>query len=143
MTILPSLNGDSSSLSPNPPTRAQAFSTVILYLYLTSQTNRNPGLTIMALLSILLTALIGLPLAYLIWTAHLGPLASIPGPLLGKYTDLWRLLSVLRRTPQVDERALHDKLGPVVRTGPNCVTLSDPRMISEVFSRQNILIKVR
>ena len=97
----------------------------------------------MSSLSILVAGVLGLAISYIVYVSHFSPLASIPGPFLARYTAVWRLLSCLGRHPEVVQRRLHDELGPVVRLGPNLVSISDPSMVSDIYSRQKVLIKVR
>ena len=72
----------------------------------------------------------------------LSPLKNIPGPFLAKFTNLWRLLSVLTRHSECYERKLHDQHGRAVRWGPNMISLSDPAMINEIYSQKPVLQKV-
>ncbi|KAJ4504722.1 hypothetical protein HRR83_003149 [Exophiala dermatitidis] len=51
-------------------------------------------------------------------------LRSIPGPLLAKFTDLYRLLLVLGRKPHEKHLELHKRYGNVVRLGPKCVSVT-------------------
>lgn len=68
---------------------------------------------------------------------------SIPGPWAAKFTDLWRVYISwqLRQPPTL--RALHDKYGIAVRTGPNCVNLSDASLIGPIFANKNDFPKAR
>jgi hypothetical protein len=53
------------------------------------------------------------------------------------------LLNALGRHPEVTERQLYDQHGSLVRLGPKMVSLSDPAMVGEIYSRKHILTKVR
>ncbi|TKX27084.1 cytochrome P450 monooxygenase-like protein 2 [Elsinoe australis] len=64
----------------------------------------------------------------------LSPLRDIPGPWLAKVTDLWRLIESWRGRPDISHNKLHEKYGPAVRIGPNCVSISDPALIKTIFS---------
>ena len=75
-------------------------------------------------------------------TLFVSPLRNIPGPFPAKFTNLWRLLTVLGRRAEQTHRQMHNDLGAVVRLGPNMVSVSDPAMINEVFSRKKLLRKV-
>ena len=81
-------------------------------------------------------------LVYSVWILFFSALRNIPGPFLAKFTDLWRLCSMLGRRPEITQRQLHDKYGPVVRLGPNMISISEPAMIDEIYSRKTTLIKV-
>lgn len=66
--------------------------------------------------------------AYVVWTISFSPLREIPGLFLAKFSDIWRLLGALSRQPEIAQRNIHDEYGPVVRLGPNMVSVSDPAM---------------
>ena len=69
-------------------------------------------------------------------------LARIQGPTLAAYTDLWRFWLVWGRRAEKAHIALHEKYGPVVRIGPNSVSISDPEAIKVIYSHNAGLIKV-
>ena len=77
-----------------------------------------------------------------LYTLFASPLKHIPGPFFAKFSNLWRLLSVLTRHAEKQQRQMHDRLGPAVRLGPNMVSISDPGMINDIYSRKNVLQKV-
>ncbi|OAP60194.1 hypothetical protein AYL99_05196 [Fonsecaea erecta] len=76
------------------------------------------------------TALIAVVLSlaccsYIVYHLFLSPLASIPGPFLARFTNLWWLRVVLRRNVHLETIELHKKYGPLVRIGPNEVSVAD------------------
>jgi hypothetical protein len=73
----------------------------------------------------------------------ISPLRHIPGPFLARFTNLWKLFSVLGRSAEQRQRQLHDHYGTAVRLGPNMVSISDPAMIDQVYGRKNMLRKVK
>ena len=97
-----------------------------------------PNILILSLQCAIIAAII-----HVVWTLYISAYRKIPGPFLAKFTDLWRLLSALSRQPEVAQRQLHEKYGPVVRLGPNMISVSDPAMIDEIYSRKTVLNKVR
>lgn len=68
-------------------------------------------------------------------------LCSVPGPLLAKFTDLWRLLMVKRGDSHDTYLALHEKYGDIVRVGPNCVSISKPDAIPMIYGIQKGFVK--
>jgi hypothetical protein len=60
-------------------------------------------------------------------------LRSIPGPALAAYTKLWRLNDVRKGQAHWTSINLHRKHGPLVRIGPNHVSVSDPREIKNIY----------
>ena len=69
-----------------------------------------------------------------LYQAFLGPLSRYPGPLIAKFTNLWRLVDVWEGQHHETLRKLHKQHGSVVRIGPNLLSLSDPRWIKTVYS---------
>lgn len=69
-------------------------------------------------------------------------LKEIPGPFFAKFTNLWRFVISLRGQGTTIQRKLHNKHGPVVRLGPTYVSLSDPAVISQIYSTKGDFIKV-
>ena len=74
-------------------------------------------------------------LAFLAWTttSYLS-LSHIPGPWLGHLTNLPRTRWVLSNAAHTTHIALHETYGPLVRFGPNMVSVSDPREIPTLYS---------
>lgn len=77
-------------------------------------------------------------------------LSHVPGPYLAKYTNAYGVfiafkLSKARSGPVVASfsRDLEKKHGKTVRTGPNAVTILDPRAIQPVYGVRAKLDKVR
>ncbi|PLB36518.1 cytochrome P450 [Aspergillus candidus] len=61
-------------------------------------------------------------------------LRSIPGPFLAKLTDLHRLLLVRTESAHEHHLRLHERHGPLVRLGPNNVSVSSPAAISILYN---------
>ncbi|KAI0122835.1 isotrichodermin C-15 hydroxylase [Xylariales sp. AK1849] len=61
------------------------------------------------------------------------PLASFPGPLLGRASRLPWTFALLRGTLVFDSPDLHKKYGPVVRVAPNELAFLDPRVWRDVM----------
>jgi len=69
-------------------------------------------------------------------------LTSIPGPFLASFTDLWRFLKVYEGRFELALQAEHDKHGDLVRAGPNCVSVGDPREIRQIYGISRLFQKV-
>ncbi|KAL9048643.1 MAG: hypothetical protein Q9162_007621 [Coniocarpon cinnabarinum] len=91
-------------------------------------------------LLLLLTA-VALSLSIWVWQQLRNPLNSIPGPLLARFTNIWRLIDVWNEHSDVTQLRLHRKYGHFVRLGPNCVTISDPALIKTLYSTRNPYLK--
>jgi len=70
-------------------------------------------------------------------------LRDIPGPFLAKFTNLWRLIETWKGHHERTMQDLHHRYGPVVRTGPNIVSLTDPDAIEGIYGVKADLPKVR
>lgn len=71
------------------------------------------------------------------WHLH-----HIPGPFIAKFTDLWRLINVYQRRPEEVYLKLHKRYGDVIRIGPNCVSITGPDTIQEIYGIGKGFIKV-
>ncbi|KAJ5334997.1 hypothetical protein N7452_007400 [Penicillium brevicompactum] len=60
-------------------------------------------------------------------------LKDIPGPVLAKLTDLQRVWWVKTGRAHEFHRDMHAMYGPIVRFGPNMVSVSDPRVIPTIY----------
>lgn len=61
-------------------------------------------------------------------------LRDIPGPAAAAYTKFWRLYDVWKGTSHLTAIELHRKHGPLLRIGPNIVSVSDPDFIPIIYS---------
>ncbi len=66
-------------------------------------------------------------------TALRAGLRDLPGPFLARFSALYRLSLVYRGKAPFEYRKLHNKYGPVVRVGPNHVSISDPAAIPQIY----------
>ncbi|KAL2002185.1 hypothetical protein VTN02DRAFT_482 [Thermoascus thermophilus] len=78
-----------------------------------------------------------LVLSTFLWNYLRSPLKSYPGPFAASFTNIWRFLDVLKGRCDITHNALHRKHGIAVRMGPNVLSLSDPNLISKVFTTKN------
>ncbi|OAQ59226.2 benzoate 4-monooxygenase cytochrome P450 [Pochonia chlamydosporia 170] len=72
-----------------------------------------------------------------VWTYSTSPLRKYPGPYLAGWTNLWRFYHVLKLNSHLVVDELHRKYGPVVRIGPNLLSLSDPSLIKTIYKFEN------
>lgn len=68
-------------------------------------------------------------------------LGRIPGPFLARFSDLWRFIDACRGHREQTILGLHKKYGPVVRIGPNCITIADPAAIDLILGLKTNLDK--
>ncbi|KAL1632679.1 hypothetical protein SLS56_003376 [Neofusicoccum ribis] len=84
----------------------------------------------------LLTLTLVLVATFAAWRYYFHPLRRIPGPFLAKFTDALRFFDTAGGRTELTHRLLHAKYGPVVRIGPNTVSLSDPECIKLIYSNK-------
>ncbi|KAJ9602189.1 hypothetical protein H2200_013309 [Cladophialophora chaetospira] len=68
-------------------------------------------------------------------------ISSVPGPFWAAYTDLWRFSVVWGGRAERVHIQLHNKYGPLVRLGPNCVSISDPEAIKMIYGITSTFVK--
>lgn len=95
-----------------------------LIMYETSELNPTVIATVIAVVT-----------AFVYYSLYAGPLGSIPGPLLARSSKLWLIYHSRKGDMHRATIALHEKYGPIVRTGPNEVSISDPAAIKKVYGR--------
>ncbi|KAI0541875.1 cytochrome P450 family protein [Xylaria digitata] len=70
---------------------------------------------------------------YIIYQYVFSPLAAFPGPLAAKFTKIWRAYGMYKGTWHRDIVDLHRKYGPVVRIGPNELSVGDPEAFRQIY----------
>ncbi|KAL6837243.1 cytochrome P450 [Trichoderma camerunense] len=60
-------------------------------------------------------------------------LRVFPGPLLARATNLWRYMDVRSGSHQHTLIRLHAQHGPIVRIGPNTLSISSPEAIPQIY----------
>ncbi|TAQ86648.1 hypothetical protein B7494_g5034 [Chlorociboria aeruginascens] len=61
-------------------------------------------------------------------------LKHIPGPFCAAFTNLWILQTILKGYAWIEWGHICEKLGPVIRVGPNELLISDPESIRRILS---------
>jgi hypothetical protein len=91
--------------------------------------------------------LVLVPIIYFLFNtvrlAYRSSLRKIPGPAIAPWTRLWRVKLVWDGKAPWKYIKLHEKYGPVVRTGPNSVDISDPAAIPIIYGVTSKFTKVR
>jgi hypothetical protein len=67
---------------------------------------------------------------------------DIPGPVLARFTDLWRLYFVSDGRAHENYGELHQKYGPIVRMAPKVVDISEPSVIPIIYGAGSAYSKV-
>lgn len=61
------------------------------------------------------------------------PLASVPGPFWARWSPIWMIYHSLKGDMHREMIRLHQKHGPIVRTGPYEVSVSDPDAVQVIY----------
>lgn len=69
-------------------------------------------------------------------------LRAIPGPFIARISSLYRPWKISKGDAPDFYRRLHETYGPIVRTGPNTVDISDPKAISTIYGINSKFLKV-
>ncbi len=94
------------------------------------------------LIACLTFALIVLYLISSLRVAFRKGLRRLPGPFVARLSGLYRFSLVYAgRAPQ-EYLKVHQKYGPIVRVGPNHVSISDPAAITQIYGIGSNYVKV-
>ncbi|CAG8050184.1 unnamed protein product [Penicillium olsonii] len=74
-------------------------------------------------------------------TAFKPGLRSIPGPFIARFSCLYRPWKIAKGDAPDFYRRLHQQYGPIVRTGPNTVDISDPKAIPIIYGINSKFLK--
>lgn len=69
-------------------------------------------------------------------------LGHIPGPFISKFSNLWKINAAYRGEMPQRNIALHRKYGPLVRMGPNLISVDDPAALPIIYTFKPIWRKV-
>ena len=75
--------------------------------------------------------------------AHRTDLSPIPGPRWARFTGLYRVYRLWSGKAPSVYLELHQKYGPIVRTGPNTVSIADPSTIPTIYGIGSNFLKVK
>ncbi|KNG88301.1 hypothetical protein ANOM_002494 [Aspergillus nomiae NRRL 13137] len=99
----------------------------------TEITNASPTTVLMGLAAALICT-------YIIYWRYLHPLSMYPGPFLASLTDLWQVNQFLTLQQPYHLTELHDKYGPVVRYGPDKISITEESAIQAIYQKGSRLM---
>lgn len=100
-------------------------------------TTMNPSLMIYLGIALLVSYLIAS-----LRVAFRKGLRQLPGPIGARFSGLYRFSMVLTGKAPLEYRKLHQQYGPIVRVGPNHVSISDPAAIPQMYGIGSNFLKV-
>jgi len=72
----------------------------------------------------------------------LSPLRRIPGPVVARFTGLYRITLVSSGNAPENYRKLHDRYGTILRTAPNHISIADASAIPIIYGLGSKFLKV-
>ena len=81
-------------------------------------------------------------LADVILTKYRKGLRNVPGPFIASFSNFWKLRAVWNQNMHIENMRVHEDYGPIVRIGPNHVSVSDPQSMRTIYGVQNVFRKV-
>ena len=79
---------------------------------------------------------------YILCLRYKSGLRSVPGPWLASVSNIWRFTIVWKRNMPTTCIRLHEKHGPLVRLGPNHVSVADPDALAIIYGADSRYRKV-
>ena len=89
-----------------------------------------------------LPVVLALLLLYLLRVRYRSGLRNVPGPFLASITSLWKLNIVRNEDMPWTSIRAHKKYGPMVRIGPNHVSIAHPDAIKIIYGNESKFRKV-
>jgi hypothetical protein len=74
--------------------------------------------------------------------AYRSDLSSLPGPKWARFTGFYRVYRLWSGQAPAVYLDLHETYGPILRTGPNNVSIADPRAIPAIYGISSTFLKV-
>lgn len=97
---------------------------------------------VVPLLSKIHVWIVVLGIIYLVYTRYFTGLSRIPGPFIASISNLWKINAAWQEDMPARNIALHKKHGPLVRIGPNMISVDDPSAMSAIYGFKPIYRKV-
>ncbi|EXJ93954.1 hypothetical protein A1O1_02347 [Capronia coronata CBS 617.96] len=69
------------------------------------------------------------------------PLSHVPGPLIARLSSLWLTYHAWIGDEATLTKSLHEKYGPIVRTGPNSVDIDDGAALAAIYTEKGGFVK--
>ncbi|KAH6658491.1 cytochrome P450 [Truncatella angustata] len=86
-------------------------------------------------------AIIAVTITNLVLTRYRSGLRRIPGPFTASFSNFWKLRAVWNANMHRENVRVHEDYGPIVRIGPNHVSVSDPESVRAIYGVQNVFPK--
>lgn len=87
-------------------------------------------------------SIVVLGIIYLVFIRYFTGLSRIPGPFIASISNLWKINAAWQEDMPARNIALHKKHGPLVRIGPNMISVDEPSAMSVIYGFKPIYRKV-
>jgi hypothetical protein len=82
-------------------------------------------------------------ITYIVYTRYFAGISHIPGPFSASISNFWKISAAWHQQMPQRNISLHRKYGPLVRIGPNMISVDDPSALSTIYGFKPIYLKVR
>ncbi|KAI9730791.1 MAG: hypothetical protein M1818_008071 [Claussenomyces sp. TS43310] len=82
-------------------------------------------------------------LVYLIHLFFFNALSHLPGPAISKISNFWKLNAAWHEDVPKRLIALHRRYGPIVRIGPNSISVNDPAAYPVIYGSKRVFKKTQ
>lgn len=79
---------------------------------------------------------------YIVYIRYFTGIFHIPGPFLASVSNIWKINAAWHKEMPQRNIALHQKYGPLVRIGPNMISVDDPAALNIIYGFRPIYLKV-
>ncbi|KAH8651948.1 cytochrome P450 [Tricladium varicosporioides] len=113
----------------------------------TSPSEKNLGHSFIGrqiIVSLLTKSYVWFPLllvAYIVYTRYFTGISHIPGPFSASVSNFWKINAAWHQEMPKRNISLHRKYGPLVRIGPNMISVDDPTVLSTIYGFKPIYLK--
>lgn len=126
--------------NPTPPAIPTFPDSLLLCFHsMLHNSSASPLLTVLTKPSVYFPLLLG---AYVVYTRYFTGLAHIPGPFSGSISNFWKISAAWHEEFPQRNIAAHRKYGPLVRVGPNMISVDDPAALNIIYGFKPIYLKV-
>lgn len=80
---------------------------------------------------------------YIVYTRYFTGLSRIPGPFSASISNFWKISAAWHEEMPQRNIALHKKYGPLVRIGPNMISVDDPAALNVIYGFKPMYLKVK
>jgi hypothetical protein len=81
-------------------------------------------------------------IANVVLTRYRPGLRHVPGPFTASFSNFWKLRQVWNGNMHKQGVRIHEDYGPIVRIGPNHISVASPEAVNVIYGVKNVFPKV-